>query len=317
MTGHECSSGHIERVRPLVRSYRFKRYRTQRGIPRHAAETVMLAELRETLEHPDGLAVELSAAQESAVAIARALAWESKFFGVPMGRVEYVLAPTPMSWRSTLREAVRALAERGVRHISLRLDVADLQSISIAESEGFSLADAQVTYSARLDREAPREFRAVGHVRPFEPSDFEQVVEIARHAFRAFPGRFHLDPNLPDDRCDALYEEWARKVSTGEMADTVFVSETTAQRLLGFLAWRRCEPVSRVVGVPVWGGGLGACRAGSGGAFGGLIRAAWAQTGVGLAECQTQSHNVSTIRVYEAVGLRYCRTEYTFHRWLS
>jgi len=315
--GRELRADELHLLAPLVDAYRFKRFRDHRGIARRAAGAVMVAEIRETLDHVDGLVLTVRASRQEAVAVARVLAWETEFFRVPMGRIEYVLAPTADAWQAALREAVRALRARGVRHVSLRLDVADLGSVSIAESEGFRLMDALVTYGARLDKEAPREFRAVGRVRPLAPNDIDQVLDVARHAFRAYPSRFHADPHLPDDRCDALYDEWARKVSTGEMADMVVVAEASDGTLLGFLAWRRCEPVSSIAGVPVWGGGLGACRLGSGGAFGGLIRAAWGQTGVGIADCQTQISNVPTIRVYEAVGLRYCRAEYTLHRWLS
>jgi hypothetical protein len=36
-----------------------------------------------------------------------------------------------------------------------------------------------------------------------------------------------------------------------------------------------------------------------------------------VAECQTQNYNFATIRIYEAVGARYVRAEYTFHASLG
>jgi hypothetical protein len=103
------------------------------------------------------------------------------------------------------------------------------------------------------------------------------------------------------------------------MADTVLVSEGTGGRLLGFLAFRRREPVSSVGGVPVFGGGLGACRLDMQGAYAGLIRAGtvWAHERDGVAECQTQNYNFPTIRIYEAVGAHYVRAEYTLHLSLA
>jgi hypothetical protein len=97
------------------------------------------------------------------------------------------------------------------------------------------------------------------------------------------------------------------------------VSEGTDGRLLGFLAFRRREPVSTVGGVAVFGGGLGACRADTPGAYAGLIRAGtvWAHDRDGVAECQTQNYNFPTIRIYEAVGAHYVRAEYTLHAWLG
>ena len=111
-----------------------------------------------------------------------------------------------------------------------------------------------------------------------------------------------------------------RDMSVGQtMADTILVSEGTDGQLLGFLAFRRREPVSSVGGVPVFGGGLGACRLDMPGAYAGLIRAGtvWAHERDGVAECQTQNYNFPTIRIYEAVGAHYVRAEYTLHLSLA
>src|SRR5690606_14177110 len=139
--------------------------------------------------------------------------------------------------------------------------------------------------------ETPSPLREVGAIRDLRPEDGPELVQIAAAAYKGFRGRFHFDPHLPDERCDALYVEWARQCVTGTMADTVLVSEGTDGRLLGFLAFRERQPVSRVGGVPVFGGGLGACRADAPGAYGGLIRAGtlWAHARGGVAECQTQN----------------------------
>ena len=98
----------------------------------------------------------------------------------------------------------------------------------------------------------------------------------------------------------------------------ILVSTGAEGRLLGYLAFRRREPVSTAGGVPVFGGGLGACRPDAPGAYAGLIRAGtvWAHDHDGVAECQTQNYNFPVIRVYEAVGAHYVRAEYTLHRWL-
>jgi hypothetical protein len=103
------------------------------------------------------------------------------------------------------------------------------------------------------------------------------------------------------------------------MADMVLVAESADGQLLGFLAFRRREPVSSVSSIPVFGGGLGACRRDAPGAYAGLIRAGtvWAHERGGVAETQTQNYNYSTVRIYEAVGAHYVRGEYTMHMWLE
>jgi hypothetical protein len=279
----------------------------------------MLAELRETVEHRDGIVLLVEDGPRRAVAVARALDWETRFFGVSMGRIEYVLSGDDEVRGHAIRSALDALRERGVDHVSARADVADVALTGMFEAAGFRMKDALVTYTTRPRKEPPRDVREVGTIREFRPEDRDPLLAITADAYRAFRGRFHLDPHLPADRCDAFYVEWARQSMNGQMADIVLVSEGADGRLIGFLAWRRREPVSSVGGVSVFGGGLGACRSDVPGGYAGLIRAGtlWAHARDGVAECQTQNYNFATVRIYEAVGAHYVRAEYTLHAWIG
>ncbi len=309
----------LEHLHTFVEAYKFKSYRNYRVHPRKAQHAVMLAEVEATLRHRDGVVLETSSADGTAIAVTRALAWDTDFFGIPMARVEYVLADSAAAAKHAVLAANEALRTRGVRHVSARVDVEDLMMMGALESAGYRLKDALVTYITRPRKEPPNAVREVGSIRDFRPEDGPELVQIAQDAYRGFRGRFHLDTHLPDDRCDALYAEWARQCIAHRMADTVLVSEGHDGQLLGFLAFRKREPVSTVGGVAVYGGGLGACRRDTPGAYAGLIRAgtAWAHARGGVAECQTQNYNFPTIRIYEAVGAHYVRADYTLHCWLD
>jgi hypothetical protein len=309
----------LERVESLVERYSFKPYRNYRVLSRKAQTAVMMAEVAATLGHRDGIVLQATSDGHEGVAVARSLAWDTAFFGVPMGRVEHLLA-SQMSLVPTLIESsVEHLREAGVRHVSARVDVAEIELVGMLESHGFRLMDSLVTYTTRPRKEPPLPVREVGTVRDFRSEDGPALLEIAADAYRGFRGRFHLDPNIDDQRCDAFYLEWARQSIAHTMADAILVSEGSEGQLLGFLAFRRREPVSSVGGVPVFGGGLGACRKDAPGAYAGLIRAGtiWAHERDGVAECQTQNYNFPTIRIYEAVGAHYVRAEYTMHRWVG
>jgi hypothetical protein len=301
-------------VEALVEQFPFKAYRNYRVLPRKAQKAVMLAEIEATLTHTDGIVLEVSSDDGSSVAVARMLAWDSAFFGVPMARLEYFLGQRDRV-RPALAAVLDELRSRGIRHVSARADVADIELTILLETHGFRLMDSLVTYTTRPRKEPPNPVREVGSIRDFRTEDGEELVHIAAEAYRGFRGRFHLDPQIPDERADAFYVEWARQSVALTMADTILVSEGSDGRLLGFLAYRRREPVSSVGGVPVFGGGLGACRLDTPGAYAGLIRAGtvWAHERDGVAECQTQNYNFPTIRIYEAVGAHYVRADYTFH----
>jgi hypothetical protein len=315
----QLSSTDLPSLEPLVQEYPFKSYRNYRVLPRKAQTAVMLAEVAATLEHVDGLVLEVVSAEGRAVVVGRTLSWDSAFFGIPMARIDYVLSPSRGMAERVIAAAIEALAARGARHVSARIDVEDLAPLSALEAQGFRLMDALVTYTTRPRKEPPNAVREVGVIRPFGPADGPELIRIAELAYRGFRGRFHFDPHIPDGRCDAFYVEWARQCVEHTMADTVLVSEGANGQLLGFLAFRKREPVSGVGGVPVYGGGLGACRPDAPGAYAGLIRAGtvWAHERNGVAECQTQNYNFPTIRIYEAVGAHYVRGDYALHCWLG
>jgi hypothetical protein len=161
--------------------------------------------------------------------------------------------------------------------------------------------------------------REVGKIRPLEPRDVDEVLAITEVAYARFPGRFHLDPHLPAERTRDFYMEWARQCCAGRMADRVVVAENGHGGLHGWASTRRVEPASSVGGITLWAGSLGACRADKPGAYAGLIRslAAVNHAAGEVTETQTQNHNIATVRIYDAVGARYVRADYTFHAWLE
>lgn len=319
MTIRQLGPHDLAVVEALVERYPFKAYRHYRVLPRKAQSAVMLAEIDATLKHHDGIVLHVTSAEGQSVAVSRTLAWDSAFFGLPMARVDYLLASGREQVPPALEAVLDAMRTRGICHVSARTDVADIELTMLLESSGFRLMDSLVTYTTRPRKEPPNPVREVGIIRDFKPEDGEELVRIASEAYRGFRGRFHLDPHISNERADAFYVEWARQSVALTMADTILVSEGSDGRLLGFLAFRRREPVSSVGGVPVFGGGLGACRVDTPGAYAGLIRAGtvWAHERDGVAECQTQNYNFPTIRIYEAVGAHYVRAEYTLHLSLA
>jgi hypothetical protein len=319
VTVRQLKGEDLIRVEDAVQAYAFKAYRNYRVLSRKAQNAVMRAEVEATLHHPDGIVLETESAAGHAVAVGRLLAWDTGFFGIPMGRIEYVLATSGAAAELAIGQMNDALRARGVRHVSARVDIEDLTAMAALESCGYRLMDALVTYTTRPHKEPPNPVREVGVIREFRSADGPELVRIAEDAYRGFRGRFHLDPHVPDERCDAFYAEWARQCIAHTMADTILVSAGPSGQLLGFLAFRKREPVSTIGGVAVYGGGLGACRRDTPGAYAGLIRAGtvWAHDRDGVAECQTQNYNFPTIRIYEAVGAHYVRADYTLHCWLD
>jgi len=310
---------------PLIEAYPFKPYRNYRVLSRRRQDAVMRAELAAALGQAGGFGV----LGGRAAVLVRPQPWDSAFFDLSMARL-YVLHDLPhdllhdggsagATLRPLLASAFENCRERGIRHLSVRVDVADASSIRALEDAGFRMMDALATYIYPLKRPAPEPIKEMGVLRLYTPDDRDQILEITRDAYRGFRGRYHLDPHLPEERSDALYVEWAKKACDGEWADVVLVTENGEGLVHGWASYKQIEPVSTVGAAPIRGGGLGACRRDKPGAYAGLLRAATERIhgGGAVTEMQTQIFNFATIRLYESVNTQFVRADYTLHAWLG
>ena len=308
-------------VDALIQAYPYKPFRNYRAVSRHRQDDVLRAEMTSTLQSAGGFGVVTEGDQPQAAAVVRPLPWDSAFFGISMARVTHILHHDTAA--STVRTVIESALERcrilGIHHLSVRVDVADTDTIQILENAGFRMMDALATYIYHHKREPPARLKEMGVVRLFQAKDTDQIVDITREAYRGFRGRFHLDPHFPQERSTELYIAWARNACAGEWADVVLVTENGKGDIHGWASYRKIQPVSSVGQTLICGGGLGACRRDRPGAYAGLIRAATQQIhgSGGVTECQTQLFNFPTIRVYEAVGTQFVRAEYTLHAWLA
>ena len=306
----------------LVDGYPFKTYRNYRLLSRRKQSEVMRAEIARASQTAGSFTIVAGDGERRVVVIARPLAWDSEFFGVPMARIDYVLrgedAPRDLLQRG-IETALSRLRSAGIKHVTLKIDVADADAIAAAEPVGFRLMDALVTYIAHPRRPPMRLVKGVGQIRPFEPGDTDEVLAITQDAYEGFRGRFQLDPHLPAERSAAFYLQWARQCIAGVMADRIYVAVEGDGRLIGWASVKRAEPVSTVGGAMVSSGSLGACRRDRPGAYAALIATAAIDNhaaGV-LTEAMTQNSNFAMVRLLEAVGAQYARADYTFHAYLG
>jgi GNAT superfamily N-acetyltransferase len=305
----------------IAARYPYKPYRHHRVWSRARQLAIQQADVERTLAGDGGFAVVTASDKAEGVVTGRPLTWDSEFFGVPMGRLDGVFSDEALP-NATLADAIRvALAHlqgQGVRHVTAKVDAADVRAVGLLEDAGFRLVDALVTYYTHPHRDVPPVVREIGEVRWYAPSDEAQVLALTADAYRGFRGRFHLDPHLPTDRADAFYVEWARQCCAGRMADRMVVADDGQGHIYGWASSRLLEPLSSVGGTRLWVGSLGACRRDSPGAYAGLLRrlAIDHYDRGDASETQTQNHNIATVRLYETVGFRYIRTEYTMHAWM-
>ena len=309
-------------INRLIHLYQFKPYRDYRVWSKALQRAILRAEVDRALSAAGHVAVVAGDGEGTVLGLCRPLAWDTAFFGVPMGRLDLLLRG-PACDPGTVSDAVTSLLQRcraqGIRHLTAKVDIADMLAVGVLEDAGFRLMDSIVTYFTHPRRDPPTPVREVGRIRPMTAADVDAVLAVTREAYQGFRGRFHLDPHLPAARSDEFYMEWARQCCAGRMADRVVVADDGAGGIHGWASTRRVEPASTVGGVALWAGSLGACRRARPGAYAGLIRALAMENfeAGAVTETQTQNHNIATVRIYGAVGARYVRGDYTFHAWLG
>jgi len=219
------------------------------------------------------------------------MAWDTEFWGVRVGR-------------ATRLDGVGEWAvENTMGLICLLIDANDTAQIQDATTAGFRFMDIRVTLARRTAS-------AGSGARLLALEDIPVLLSVARTAFHHT--RFYADPVLDDERCDDLYEEWARSSFAGA-ADITLVSE------------RDDHPVGFVtVNLDGWVASIGLIA----------VAADYRGTGVGSelvssavnwAKGQqakemtvvTQGANIGALRTFEACGFRITKTELWLHRWYS
>src|SRR5688500_8531984 len=104
----------------LLHLYQFKPYRDYSVWPRATKRAILKAEVDRALSAVDRVALVAGEDEAAILGILRPLAWDSAFFGVPMGRLD-VLLRGPHCGHGTVRAVVTSLLEQaraqGVRHL--------------------------------------------------------------------------------------------------------------------------------------------------------------------------------------------------------
>jgi dTDP-4-amino-4,6-dideoxy-D-galactose acyltransferase len=233
---------------------------------------------------------------------AESLAWDSRFLGVPVSRIDAEGA----SQQDLLETADRLRAE-GVHLVYLFSDEA--LAPAIADALKARLVDRKVTY--RMEADALPTRHPSEAVTPYAP-DMPQA-DLERLAIEAGKfSRFRVDPGIDAGKFAELYTQWLRKSLTREIADEVLVV-AEAGRVRGLVTTALSGGAGKIglVAVDEASRGRGLGRQ--------LVEAAkrwFAARGAAFADVVTQQDNVAACRLYETCGFRVHQVQHVYHLWL-
>lgn len=205
--------------------------------------------------------------------------------------------------------------ENKVKLSIARVNTNHLDTIQDMESDGYRLMDTLVYYAfkyAKLDIPTDSNQHPI---RPIQADDLDEVKAIAAESFKGYYGHYHADPRLPDDKCDAVYVDWAaQSVSSREIADEVLVV-VGDNRLNGFATLRKnsdTEAEGVLFGVAPHAQGQGIYRTMM---IHGMI---WSKKQAAeRMMVSTQITNIAVQKVWSRLGFEMDHSYYTMHKWFD
>jgi dTDP-4-amino-4,6-dideoxy-D-galactose acyltransferase len=147
------------------------------------------------------------------------LAWDTEFWGFPIGRVRAErLDPR------VLAEIDSWSARHLIRCLYFLADANDFESTQLAEAAGFRLVDVRMTYTRALADAGLTELEAPA-IRPAAAGDVPALRRLASTSYGS--SRFYFDRAFPRHLCAELYATWIEQSWRGYAA-AVFMAEGDA-----------------------------------------------------------------------------------------
>jgi GNAT superfamily N-acetyltransferase len=237
------------------------------------------------------------------------LAWDSDFFGFPIGRA------TVTQLNEACVTALLAAAQAAhLRCLYFEAVADDPLTVTLAERHGFHLVDVRVTLELAFDHAlptAPSPPRPVVMTGP-RAEEMPRLREIA--AGIGYASRFNFDHNFPPGAGERLYRRWIENACAG-FADAVFIARReeageaaglitcTLRDGWGHIQLTGVHPDHRRQGV-----GVAVVRAG--------LEWAKAQGAAGM-RVPTQARNIQAQRLYQQVGFLTHATTLFYHKWFE
>jgi len=306
-------------LQSLLSGYPLHEYRAYPRMPGDAGRRLLLVDFADTRER---LATGGVWAGQTLIAagILEHLPWDSKHFGLAMGRIGPLVVHPEHATAETLDPLVGWLLDRaeeaGLDHLAAKVDGAELTALQTLEARGFRLVDCLVTYFYDCHRDPPPPMKQLGAIRDYQPSDREAILSIAERMLAEYGGRFSFDPWLPRDAVRRLYVEWARSACDGSMANRLLVGERHG-RLVGFLGYRMQPRPLQGLEIRIAGQGISAVLPEGTGLYPALLARAIVVDRVvtyDFAEFDTPIQHVLTQRIFQRMGFHFARSKYTLHR---
>ncbi len=255
----------------------------------------------------------------------RFLNWDTKFFKVPMARIDYIFATGTNQQQSKIKyrllEKVFSESNRlGIKFISADINTTDVNTIHSLEESGFRLMGTYITFLVKKGNIQKRflsnKIKSV-ILRRLKYVDIPVIQKIAKEA--DWQGHFFTDPKLDKKRCRQLYIEWAKKSCYG-YADEVLVY-LFKRRVVGFSTFKIDKELFdnfkiKLGHTPLISFSKDAIDKGIYNEKVVLDTFRYFLDKVDMVDVRIELNNIKVAKYFLTLGARVAERTYSFHKWL-
>lgn len=236
--------------------------------------------------------------------------WDAAAFGFPVHELFVEVSYPGLSGDLESLSAHLSPA-RGVASLAFtKVPSTDIELLAALGRSGFYPVETQIEAHASLaDFTWERRFDGL-RMRPATPADAPVLLELARTAFRL--DRYHLDPNIPDEKAGVRFEKWLDQGIEG--GDLVLAFEDrSSSRTIGFCLLREggdglLDFVLGAVDTKLQGTGLGLLMYGE-------CLLACRDRGYRNIVTRISVHNADVLNLFAELGFHFRRPRLTLHRF--
>lgn len=309
----------LYKIENLIMDYKFNDFRAYRALNKEELKNYLLHEINNLFKDRNIRIIGLEHKGEIVgIAILESLAWDTKHFGMKMAKIGYMVATGDYHKSRNIKNKLLSnlleiCKKEKIVHLSCRVDMEDISSIHVLETNGFKLMDALVTFSFIRGKHKIPAIRPIYPVKLCRKEDLPYLIEIAKNAFK--DSRFHLDPCIPKEKADSLYSEWIK--NSFIKRDTIFIA-VSGSKPRGFLTYKLYKDLAKITGYKIMGRGLMAVEKEAKGAIISLMKATFKDVSskYDCVEYDTRLNNFEVIHICQKFGLDLVRVKYTFHKCL-
>ncbi len=231
------------------------------------------------------------------------LAWDSEFWGFPVGRFNCSHLTS-----NTRLAVLEWCAANQIRCLYFAAEGADAETLRQAHAAGFQFVDVRVDLEL-AGSHLPVKCGTHPEVRRVVREEVQHIQKIARQAHR--DTRFFKDFNFDRLMCEELYARWIHR--DFELGNVLGYFPNNREDAGGYITLAVESPGCARIGLiavekTLRGQGAGIQLLDA------ALRTA-AEMGAAIIRVATQGTNVPALKLYERAGFRVCNVKIWFHKW--